>query len=67
MLDVDLKVRVRTWTLRSPLRSPGGQPGKTLGQGTYLDLKVTLRSPEGVGGRAGRDCIARRLVVSQEE
>ena len=36
----DLKVRVRTWT---------------------------LRSPEGVGGRAGRDCIARRLVVSQEE
>ena len=35
----DLKVRVRTGTLRSPQ-----------GPGTYLDLKLTLRSPGGQPG-----------------
>ena len=35
----DLKVRLRTWTSRSPQ-----------GPGTYLDLKVTLRSPGGQPG-----------------
>ena len=46
------EVRVRTWTLRWQ-RSPGGQPGST--------LKGRVRK------RAGRDCTACRLVVSQEE